>query len=158
MGPKRGRRVRKTDVPMDTPTEFELVDTATDIQRRREERKARERDEEAQRQREEARREETAHSADEGLAKKHARTDRNDTEMDTEGEGEAGTSQSNSRHKKGHMTNIYLIDSDEEVIMDFLAEVYQQLQAVCQSMQDLNSKGFAMVNSRSPSLVRLQKK
>ena len=31
MGPKKGRRVRKIDVPTDTPTEFELGDTA-DIQ------------------------------------------------------------------------------------------------------------------------------
>ena len=46
-------------------------------------------------------RKETTHSAEEGVAKKHARTDRSDTEMDTEGEGEAGTSQSQSRHKKG---------------------------------------------------------
>ena len=31
---------------------------------------------------------------------------------------EAGTSQSHSRHKKGHMTNIYLVDSDEEDIVE----------------------------------------
>ena len=37
----------------DTPTEFQLGDTAADIQRRREEREAREREDEAQKQREE---------------------------------------------------------------------------------------------------------
>ena len=51
-------------VKTDTPTEFWLVDTTADIQKRREEREARERGEEAQKQREErhteeARREET---------------------------------------------------------------------------------------------------
>ena len=100
MGSKKGRRVRKIEVPTDTPTEFELRDTAANIQRR-EEREARKREEEAQKQREEARMEETTHSAEEGVVEKHARTDRNDTDMDIEARGEAGTSQSHSRHKKG---------------------------------------------------------
>ena len=39
MDPKKGRRnMRKIDVPTDTPTEFDLGDTAADIQRKREER------------------------------------------------------------------------------------------------------------------------
>ena len=42
--------------------------------------------------------------------------------MDTEAGGEVGTSQSLSRHKKGHMTNIYLTDADEEVIVDFVKD------------------------------------
>ena len=53
-----------------------------------------------ERQREEARREGTKLSSDEGVAKKCVRTDRSDTQMDTEGGGEAGIYQSNSRHKK----------------------------------------------------------
>ena len=36
--------------------------------------------------------------------------------MDTGAGGETGISQ--SRHKKGHLTNIYLTDSDEEPIVD----------------------------------------
>ena len=40
--------------------------------------------------------------------------------MDTEGGGEALTSQSQSKHKKGHMTKIYQTDSDEEAIVDFV--------------------------------------
>ena len=40
--------------------------------------------------------------------------------MDTEGGGKADTSESQSRYKKGHMTNIYLTDSDEEAIVDFV--------------------------------------
>ena len=46
---------------------------------------------------EEARRKETTHSAEEGVAEKHPRTERCGTEMDTEGGREAGTSQSQSR-------------------------------------------------------------
>ena len=33
-----------------------------------------------------------------------------------------GTSQSHSRHKKGHMTNIYLTDLNKKAIMDFMKE------------------------------------
>ena len=53
---------------------------------------AKEREKEAQKQSEEARKEETTHSAEEGVAKKHARTDKSDTKMNTEAKGEAGTS------------------------------------------------------------------
>ena len=61
--------MRKKEVPRDTPTEFELGDTAADIHRRREEREQRDR-EKAQKQkreeseREEAKREETTHSGE----------------------------------------------------------------------------------------------
>ena len=42
--------------------------------------------------------------------------------MDTKGGRYAGTSQLQSRHKKGHVTNIYLTDSDEEAIVDFVKD------------------------------------
>ena len=84
MGPKKGRRVRK-------------------MEERGEGGGAREREEEAQQQREEGTRKETTHSAEEGVAEKHARTVRSDTEMETEGGREAGTSQL-------YITNIYLMD------------------------------------------------
>ena len=46
MCPKKGRRnVRKVEIPTDTPTEFELGDTAADIQRQREEKEQRKRKE-----------------------------------------------------------------------------------------------------------------
>ena len=77
-------------------------------------------EERAQKQREEARREETIHLAEKGVTEKCARIDRSDREMDTESGGEAGISQSHSRHKKGHMTNIYLTDSDDMAIVDFV--------------------------------------
>ena len=63
-----------------------MRDTATDIQRWRE---AREREEEAQKQKEKVRREETTHSAEEGVAEKCARRDRSDRKINTEGRGEA---------------------------------------------------------------------
>ena len=43
MGPKKGRRQGKIEVPKDTPTESELEDTAADIQRRRGQRDERDR-------------------------------------------------------------------------------------------------------------------
>ena len=45
MGPKKGRRVRKIEVPNVNVPEFELRDTAADIQWRRQEREARKRKE-----------------------------------------------------------------------------------------------------------------
>ena len=51
MGPKKGRKVRKIEIPTDTPTGSELGDTAADIQRRWEKREQRDREEEAQKQR-----------------------------------------------------------------------------------------------------------
>ena len=71
MGPKTGRRnVRKVEVPTDTPTEFELGDTATVLRREKTELREREEAEKQQRQeREEARRTETPHTV-EGVAEK----------------------------------------------------------------------------------------
>ena len=51
------------------------------------------------------------------------RREGSDTETEAAG-GEAGTSQ--SRYKKGHMTNIYLTDSDKEALLDFLKD-YEEL-------------------------------
>ena len=116
--PKKGRRLRSIEVPTDSVPEFDLVDYSSRYTVKEGGEEARKRDEKAQKQREEATREETTHSAVEEVSGKHARIDKSDTEMDmcTEGEGEAGTSQSHSTHKKGHMTNIYLTDLDEEAI------------------------------------------
>ena len=108
------------------------------------------------------------------MAEKHAKTDISDTEMDTEPGGEAGTS-----HKKGHMTNIYLTDSNEKAIVDFLREWYNKtheyskdkvrkmswrgsptvtsLVSKC-ARPVLNCNGHIMRSSCNPSLVRLQKK
>ena len=116
------------------------------------------------------------------VIKKHARTDRSGTEIDTEGGGEADTSQSYSRPKKGHMTNIYLTDSDEEAIVHFVKdheELYDKTNGHFKDKGEkeclwerfansrklskcaklgLNPKGLAMANSPSPSLARLPRK
>ena len=52
MSPKKGRKVRKIVVSTDFVPEFELGDTAADIQWRRGEREAREREEAQQREQE----------------------------------------------------------------------------------------------------------
>ena len=84
--------MRKIEVPTDSIPEFELGDMAADIQRRREEREARQRVEEAQKQREKAMREETTHSAEEGVAEGHVRTHKSNTEMNICTEGGAPAS------------------------------------------------------------------
>ena len=84
----------------------------------------RESQEETQKQREETSREKATHLPEKGVSEKHARTDKSDTQTDkyTEAGREAGTYQSHSQHKKGHLANIYLMDSDEEVIVDFVKD------------------------------------
>ena len=72
MGPKKDRRaVRRIEVPIDSVPEFELGDTAADIQLRREDREAREREEA---RREEARAKES-HSQEEEHPEKRPRTE-----------------------------------------------------------------------------------
>ena len=181
MGAKKGRRVRKMEVSTDTTTEFEFGVTTADIQRRRGGGGVREREEGAQKQREKAMGEDTTHSAGEGVAKKHTRTNRNKTKMDTETGGDA--SMLHSRQKKGHMTNMYLMDSDDETIVDFAKDhkdLYDKINKhfngkarkeclwerfanncklfgkVCKTC--LNPKGPPHTSSHSTCLVRLQKK
>ena len=100
--------MRRIEVPTDIPTGFELGDMAADIQRRMEEMRAREREEAVQKQSEEA--------------EKHAKTNRSDIEMDTEDGGETGTSKSHSRHKKGHMANIYLWTKIRRLLWNFVKD------------------------------------
>ena len=77
---------------------------------------SRESEEVAQKQ-DTAKREETTHSAEEGVVEKYARTDRSDTEMDTDAGGEAGTHQLYPKQKKGHIYETdYKTDSDKEAI------------------------------------------
>ena len=58
MGPKKGRQLRKIETPTDSVPEYELGDTAADIQWKRKERGTNEREEAQQQREEEARREE----------------------------------------------------------------------------------------------------
>ena len=66
---------------------------------------------------------EEASPMEKGVAKKRTSTERSETEMDTEGGGETSTfTECQSRRKKGHMTKIYLTDSDDEAIVDFVKD------------------------------------
>ena len=56
---------------------------------------------------------------DEGVAENRPMTQTSDTETEAAG-GEAVASQ--SCYKKGHMTNIYLTDPDEEAIVNFVKD------------------------------------
>ena len=72
------------------------------------------------------------------MAEKRTRTERSESEMDTEGGGE-GTegggkgrqTQCQSRYKKGHMMNVYLKDSDEEAIVDFVKDQKEPERFAC---------------------------
>ena len=110
MCPNKDRRVKKIEVSTDTPTQRLTCGTRRQIYRQGKEGRGKEA---AGGSQNEARKKETTRSAVERVAEKSARTDRSDTKIDTEAGGEVTTSQSHSRHKKGHMTNIYLTDSDE---------------------------------------------
>ena len=89
MSRKKGRRLRKTDVPDGVP-EFDSGDTGADIQHRMEERETRQREEEAQIQRkeevrsEEARTKET-HSQQERVEEKNPRIEKSDIETEAGG-------------------------------------------------------------------------
>ena len=115
-----------------------------------EERETREEEEEAQKQREEgAKREETRNTLPRGMTcRKRARAEKSDTEI--EAGGEAGTSQ--SQYKEGHMTNIYLMYSDEEDIVDFVKdheELYDKTIELSRTKQ-----GRSVSGSGSPTVVR----
>ena len=49
------------------------------------------------------------------------------TQKWTQAGGEAGTSQSHSRHKKGHMTKIYLMGSDIKRLLGNLVKDHEDL-------------------------------
>ena len=105
-----GRR-RKIVVPTrDTQPQLELGDTAGDIERRRREREEideRERIEQEERDRERRERERREETQKRG--EKRVRTD---TDTDVES--------TQFRQKKGQMKSIFLSDSDEEAIVEFV--------------------------------------
>ena len=127
----RGRR-RKIEVPTgDTQPQFELGDTEADMERRRrerEERDERERIEQEERDRERIERErEREESPDRG--EKRVRTD-----MDTDVES------IQSRQKKGQMKSIFLSDSDEEAIVEFIKQHEELYDKTNDSFKDKQKK------------------
>ena len=94
----------------------------------------------AQKQREEARREKATHSA-EGVAEKHARTDRSDTEMDNAQRVEERRAHLSRIQDSRRGTNIYLIDSDEESIVDIVKDHEELYDKTNEHFKDNTKKG-----------------
>ena len=125
----KGRR-RKIEVPTDTQPQFKLGDTADNIEgrsREREERGERERREQEERDRETMEREKREESQERG--EKRVRTD-----MDTDVES------SQSRQEKGQMKSIFLSDSDEEAIVQFVKQHEKLYDKTNDSFKDKQKK------------------
>ena len=120
---RRGRR-RKIEVPADTQPQFELGDTAADIERRRRERGEREERVGGEGQREDGEREESPERGE-----KRVRTD---TGTDVES--------TQSRQKKGQMKSIFLSDSDEEAIVEFIKQHEELYDKTNDSFKDKQKK------------------
>ena len=120
---RRGRR-RKIEVPADTQPQFELGDTAADIERRRREREEREERAGGEGQREDGEREESPERGE-----KRVRTD---TGTDVES--------TQSRQKKGQMKSIFLSDSDEEAIVEFIKQHEELYDKTNDSFKDKQKK------------------
>ena len=99
-----------------------------DIRQRREDGEVRER--------EEARAQES-HSQEEAQPEKRTRTERSDTETQAAGE-EAGPSQ--SRYKKGDITNVYFTDSNEEDVVDYMKDHEELYNKTSEHFKDIQSK------------------
>ena len=145
----RGRR-RKIEVPTDTQAQFELGDTAEDIERRRrkrEERDERERGENNRRGTERGWRERREGSQEKG--EKRAQTD-----MDTDVE------LTQSRQKKGQMKSIFLSDSDEEAIVEFVKQHEEIYDKTNDSFKDKHKKErlWESIPDMASSLRRSQDK
>ena len=112
-GPKSPRTdVRKIEVHVNTPTEFELGDTAADIKRRREVRDQKKKG--AEKQQMEKRNRKIARGQKLCRCKLHRQMREWPSKKNREWR------RGHDRHKKGHMTYIYL--TDEEVIADFVKD------------------------------------
>ena len=123
----RGRR-RKIEVPTgNTQPQFELGDTAEDIERRRRERDKR--DERDRIELEERDREKREESQERG--EKRVRTD---TDTDVES--------TQSRQKKGKMKSIFLTDSDEEAIVEFVKQ-HEELYGKTRQAEERKTLGAA---------------
>ena len=74
------------------------------------------------------------------MAEKRRRTERNESEMDTEGGEEASTSHLQPRCKKGHTSYIYLTHSDEEAIVDFVKDHEELYDKTSEQLKDKATK------------------
>ena len=123
-------RWRKIEVLTDIQPQFELGDTSGDIERRkreRDEREERERIEQEERDRERMERERREESQERG--EKRTRPD-----MDTDVES------TQSRQQKGQMKSIFLSDSDEEAIVEFVKQHKELYDKTNDSFKDKQKK------------------
>ena len=82
---------------------------------------------------------EELHLQEKGHPEKRPRTERSDTKTEA-AQGEATPSQ--SCYKKGHMTNRYLADSDEEAIVDFVKDQEELYDKTREHFKDKVRKEF----------------
>ena len=122
-----GRR-RKIEVPTrDTQPQFELGDTAEDIERRRREKEERE-------ERERREKEETDIQREREMEEEERRENRPQTDTDTDAES------TQSRQKKGQMKSIFLNDLDEEAIIEFVKQHEELYDKTKNSFKDKHKK------------------
>ena len=113
------RHKSKIEVPDDTQsTEFQLGDTAADVERRRVEREQREQRERQEREEREQREREQREidERDRLLREERERVLREESEKDTETDTEAAS----VRSRKTHISQILLSDSDEEALVEYI--------------------------------------
>ena len=123
----RGRR-RKIEVSADTQPWFELGDTAADIERRRREREERDEREGIKQERDRERMEREREESPE-RGEKRVQTD---TDTDVESP--------QSRQKKAQMKSIFLNDSDEEAIVEFIKQHEELYDKTNDSFKDKQKK------------------
>ena len=124
---RRGRR-KKIEVPTgDTQPQFELGDTAEDIDRSRREREDRE-------QRKGREKEETDRQREREMEEEERREKRARTDTDT------GAESTQSRQKKGQMKSIFLSDSDEDAIVEFVKQHEELYDKTNNSFKDKQKK------------------
>ena len=139
----RGRR-RKIEVPRDTQPQFELGDTTEDIERRRRETEEREGQEQMERNRERIERERMEESQE--RTEKQPRTD---TDTDVES--------TQSRQKKGQMKSIFLSDSDEETMVEFVKQHEELYKKTHDKFKDKHRKEGLLAASRNLSVNTVKK-
>ena len=144
----RGRR-RKIEVPTYTQPQFELEDTAEDIETRR--RKSKEREERARREQEERDRERIERERMEESEERTEKRPRTDTDTDVES--------TQSRQKKGQMKFIFLSDSDEEAIVEFIKhkELYDKTHSKFKDKQRKEGLWERLAASRNLSVNTVKK-
>ena len=126
----RGRR--QIEVTTDTQPQFELGDTAEDIERRRRKREERNERERERREQEERDRERMERERREKSQERGEQRWRTDTDNDVE---------STQSRQKGQIKSIFLSDLDEEAIVEFVKQHKELYDKTNDSFKDKQKKG-----------------